>query len=284
MTDSSNPIIADLKWALHSANLPVPKTLQHWVWNQPTEFPLDLAEQTDITQQLLPKRQQRLGRYFEALCETGLTHHPDWQVVLSGFAIRDGQRTLGEIDLVVEEKQTQQLTHLELALKFYLRVDQPSCGHDHHWMGPSLVDSYEQKLSRLVQHQIPMGLNPKVAQALGRSIHTQRLMIKGRLFVAADSLTAEQSAQGYGIWLTCEQLQQQCSNSECIILERSQWLTGPSEQHWQPVYRWLANPPERPYMVWLRRQDTQQATWAMIVPNDWDKRAKLCCAQQQLDF
>ena len=279
VTDSSNPIIKDIEWALHSAPLPVPQNLQPWVWTLAQTDVLHHTMQYDITTQLVRQRHQRLGRYFEALYQTGLSQHPDWHVVLSGFVIRDTTRTLGELDLVVAETQTQQLTHLELALKFYLRVDRPQCGHSHHWVGPSLVDSYEQKLDRLTQHQMPMGLHDQVRAELGQTIDAQGLVMKGRLFVSAQS---DPMNHNHGIWLTHAQLQRQFAQCECLVLDRSQWLSGPAHRKWQPVRFW--QPKNNPTMIWIRGKELQQQRWVMVVPPDWESRAKTCCPQQQLDF
>jgi hypothetical protein len=282
VTDSSNPIINDLQWALYSPNLPVPKTLENWVWAGPDQHPLSLAQQHTMTSQLLPERQLRLGRYFEALCQSGLTLHPDWRLVLRSFPIRDAQRTLGELDLVLAHTQSQMLTHLELAIKFYIRIEQPHCGHSHHWMGPSLVDSYEQKLSRLMTHQIPMGLHPLVTQTLGAPVDEQAIMIKGRLFVSEDRFNAAWEARGYGLWITSDQLQKQWHRGDYLVIARPQWMTGPAHRLWQPVRFW--QPRQHPCMIWLRGGETPQNTWAMVVPNDWESRAKACCPQQQIDF
>lgn len=284
VTDSNNPIIADLQWALYSPNLPVPKAVQSRVWPRPAPLWLNRHDQHHITSTLIKPRHQRLGRYFESLWAAGLTAHPDWLIALSGYPIRSAQRTLGEIDLVVLQQNTQQLTHLELALKFYLRVDHPNCGHQHHWLGPTLADSYEQKLKRLLEHQLPMGLHPEVEAALPGPVSHQGLVIKGRLFVPAETYTPDEKAQGYGIWLTMNALAQYAQTEACLPLARSQWLTGPAHACWQSTERLLNSMQAMPMMIWLRKNAQTEPQWAMVVPNDWAKKAACCCPQTELEL
>lgn len=283
MTDSSNPIIADLEWALYSANLPVPKKLQSLVWSGPSQSPLSTESQYALIANLETHRHRRLGRYFEALWQVGLTHHSDWNIELFGFPIREAQRTLGEIDLVISHLPTQQLTHLELALKFYLRVDHPNCGHHHHWLGPSLADSYEQKLKRLTQHQLPMGFHPHVTAVLKQRVDHQGLVIKGRLFVPEAAYSSVLKDQGYGVWLTSNALLAGPNTRECLPLDKAQWLTGPTQAKWQPAEFCAFTILHYPKMIWLRDHNLAQTHWAIVVPNDWAEKAICCCPQEQLD-
>lgn len=282
VTDSRNPIISDLQWALYSAHLPVPEQHQAWLWPNLKSAPLTASQQLQLNAQLIPYHQQRLGRYFEALIQAGLTHHPDWEVTLAGYTIADRQRTLGEIDLVVTHTETRELTHLELALKYYLRVDCPHCGHRCHWVGPSLKDCYEQKLHRLISHQLPMGLHAEVTRQLSRPIRHQSVILKGRLFVPLNTYEDCTVGLNTGFWCSYDQLEKLKDYDACMPLLRSQWLSGPVDCDWQSLSEIKAH--QKPTMMLLRSSGNRSTQWAMVVANDWLERAQQCCPGYELSL
>jgi len=96
----------------------------------------------------------KVGRYFEHLLALMLRKSPDHHLHdQSVQIIRDG-RTLGEIDFVYSDR-TGVLTHCEVAIKYYLYYPHNNSTGSH-FIGPNPQDTFENKVSRLISHQLPL--------------------------------------------------------------------------------------------------------------------------------
>ena len=96
----------------------------------------------------------KVGRYFEHLVAAMLRHSLDHHLHdQSVQIIRDG-RTLGELDFIYDDR-TGVLTHCEVSLKYYLYYPQENSSGSH-FIGPNPNDTFENKVSRLMSHQIPL--------------------------------------------------------------------------------------------------------------------------------
>ena len=105
------------------------------------------------------------------------------EIVAQALPIRDGKRTLGEIDLLFRDEQGR-LTHWEIALKFYLHFPHPSSLNSH-FIGPNAADTFERKMERLFQHQLPR------SESAFPDVENRQAYVKGRIFyhpLAAPSL------------------------------------------------------------------------------------------------
>lgn len=121
---------------------------------------------------------KRLGVYFENLWSFAFSYHPHYQLVVKNFPIRDRGKTLGELDFVVRHLPDNTVEHWELALKFYLQVD-------NFWVGPGLKDRLDIKLERMRDHQLPVAQRPIATDALhsaGVKLDRQWALMPGRLF------------------------------------------------------------------------------------------------------
>jgi hypothetical protein len=61
---------------------------------------------------------RRLGLYYEALWQFALRQAPGIELLAANLAIRDGGHTLGELDMLLRDRDG--VHHLELAIKLYL--------------------------------------------------------------------------------------------------------------------------------------------------------------------
>ncbi|MBB3059739.1 DUF1853 family protein [Microbulbifer rhizosphaerae] len=122
---------------------------------------------------------KRLGVYFENLWSFTFTHHPHYELRQRNLPLRDGGRTLGELDFVVRHLPTDSTEHWELAIKFYLQAD------NDFWVGPGLRDRLDIKLARMRDHQLPVIEQPAakaILQQEGILIERQWTLMPGRLF------------------------------------------------------------------------------------------------------
>src|SRR5690554_7458300 len=90
--------------------------------------------------------ERRLGHYFERLYEVLLKDLLGWELLLKNQQIKADNRTIGELDFVVRNRQTGCLEHHEIAIKYYLGVNEDETGT--RWYGPNAKDR-DRKSTRL---------------------------------------------------------------------------------------------------------------------------------------
>lgn len=127
----------------------------------------------------------RLGSYFESLLAFWLAWpgNPLYRLIAHGLAIRSSGRTLGELDFLVEDRQSGEIQHWEVAVKFYLGIREGR-GHEN-WIGPGMRDRLDLKVSHLVEHQLRLASTPVAAQLIrdmGLAPPVPVCLLKGRLF------------------------------------------------------------------------------------------------------
>lgn len=95
---------------------------------------------------------QKLGHLYEDTLALLLEASPRFDLLARNLQLHTGdQITLGELDFLLRDLETDQLIHLELATKFYLAVDAPT---GLALPGPDARDNYFRKLQRLRSHQL----------------------------------------------------------------------------------------------------------------------------------
>ncbi|MFO3724517.1 DUF1853 family protein [Pseudomonas sp. HLMP] len=171
------PAVRDLAWALVSPPLlrappcrqrhPLaasawaddPQRLRQWL------LALD-ADDQPLRSWLARLTSRRLGLYYESLWQFALGQAPGIELLAANLAIREGGHTLGELDILLRDREG--VHHLELAIKLYLGPV-GDAGHDPvHWLGPGCHDRLDLKLSHLTGHQLPISGRPQSRQALAR--------------------------------------------------------------------------------------------------------------------
>lgn len=224
-------------WADH------PHQLEHWLRR------LDDAPQA-LDHWLAQRGSRRLGLYYERLWQFALAQAPGIELLASNLPIRQGGRTLGELDVVLRDRTG--VHHLELAIKLYLGPEQGAGEDVGQWLGPGCHDRLGAKLAHLVGHQLPMAVQPQsqaALAALGIGAVRSHLWLGGYLFhpwpagcawpdgAAADHLR--------GQWL-----------------RRQDWARFAASRpagHWQPLARerWLAPARVGEQALWSAAQFTQ---------------------------
>ena len=190
------PAVRDLAWAcfsqpmlrsdrLHSGGEPLGNcTLQLTAQRRTWLDALDECPE-DLLQHLGQPAPARLGLYFERLWHFFLEADEDTELVAHNLPVRAEGHTVGEFDCIYYCRKRKRHVHLELAVKFYLQRP-GSDGHDWaHWLGPNREDRLDRKLTRLLQHQLQLGVMPAarpVLAQLGIEDLDRELEVKGRLF------------------------------------------------------------------------------------------------------
>ncbi|MFC4991090.1 DUF1853 family protein [Rubritalea tangerina] len=107
---------------------------------------------------------QKLGHLYEDALHHLLVHAPRYSILAHNQQIITPNKiTLGELDYLLRDEESQELIHLELAVKFYLV---------HHaqgsttFPGPDARDNYQKKLQRLSSHQLTLSQRPEARATL----------------------------------------------------------------------------------------------------------------------
>lgn len=150
-------------------------------------------------QQALDHRQGRLGSYFESLLDAWLSWpgNPLYRRLHHGLAVRQDKLTLGEFDFLVEDRESGEVQHWEVAVKFYLGI--APGGHPANWVGPGQKDRLDLKLDRLLRHQLPLAGLPEaraLLATLGLPPPRPVGLVRGRFFYPADVCLADWSPAG----------------------------------------------------------------------------------------
>ncbi len=188
------PTVRDLAWVILSPPLlaetqwPQRHPLSGSDWVQHPEALGAFLTQLDqddsaLNAWLARSSKRRLGLYYERLWQFAIQHAPGVELLAANLPIQGDGRTLGELDLLLRDKDGDH--HIELAIKLYLgRQDQD--GEDPaHWLGPGAVDRLDVKLAHLNEHQLPISARPEsttILAARGVETFSASLWLGGYLF------------------------------------------------------------------------------------------------------
>jgi len=172
----------------------------------------------------------RLGFCFEQLWQLALTtlDIPFLQnLQIHGEASDPNvrQRTIGELDLVLTDRQPP--LHLELALKFYLGVE-------HDWVGPNQRDLLSQKLQHTFSHQLPLGRQTETLKELSQqqlAAPRSHAIMRGCLFHPAHALTpatlpeAVSECHWRGQWCRLTDCDTLLPDGDWYVLSKPDWMS-----------------------------------------------------------
>ena len=237
MNRFSNRVVRDLAWVIASPPLVSGNYNDtHW-WSHNdclSEFNdcLPALEQLDknptpLITHLALLNSKRLGLHFESFVAYWLMMSPNYELIAHNIQIMEaltkGSHTLGEIDFIIRNLNTNKITHLEVAVKFYL--GSPPYGNPMRWFGTNTKDQLGKKVDHLKQHQTQLSSKfPKHIQELGYDIDCKECLLKGRLFYP---IGKNESPQGVsdnhlrGRWV---QSSNEFKDELLYPLEKLEWL------------------------------------------------------------
>jgi uncharacterized protein len=187
-----NPIVRQLAFAIASPNLlsTIPNDLEiknsfelhdHQFWQQHFKnyktklFALD-RDSTELEDFLSHLKSTRLGLRFEMLIWFWLLdnkyHH--YELLEHSLQIIDGPLTVGELDFVLLNTQTNEIEHWEVALKYYLAEEDYSLPF---WYGLNREDTLARKLNHFTQKQF------QFSEVKNYKIERKFAVIKGQLYL-----------------------------------------------------------------------------------------------------
>ncbi|RVU84589.1 DUF1853 family protein [Leucothrix sargassi] len=197
----------------------------------------------DLVDYLAQQKGRALGHRFEALVGYWLMISPNLELLHRGVQLHHEGRTLGELDFILQDKRTEQVIHLEVAVKFFMGLD--PLEQVNRWYGSNLKDSLDSKLAHLKTKQTQLSLH--YPERLPVSVDQRCCCVKGRLFYPE----AQPLARGpalicddhlRGVWGTDAKAYAQCKNAQLIPVMKSHWF---SELDALDIREMLENPVQR---------------------------------------
>jgi len=162
----------------------------------------------------------RVGRYFEQLVHYWLVHVRGVELLGAGLQIRNGKRTIGELDFVYRDEDGV-VVHCEVAVKFFLH--HPRHGHSD-FPGPNASDNFELKTNKLFEQQLELSREHFPA------VERRQAFVKGMVFYRSrrpDELPERMSPNhASGKWIYADDLDQlqQHAAAGGIIVTKPHWL------------------------------------------------------------
>ena len=184
---------------------------------------------------------KRLGIYFEKLVLEGLRVNSTYDLIQSNYQVRADGLTLGEYDAILKDVIDDTTVHLEIAVKFYLLLNDGKQLSD--WVGPGLHDRLDLKYQRMMTHQLMLG-----EKAIAAGLNTlpyipadhKSLLTRGRLYYPYQSYIEQQfifpeeinSAHLKGFWMPKREfieLRADKPNTQWYDLAKPYWLAEISD-------------------------------------------------------
>lgn len=236
-------VVRDLAWVLASPPLLQPNTPGvRWLgadwgrraWLASADWLATLDRDPAPLQDVLVRRPGRLGTYFESLLTFWLAWpgNPLYRLLGHNLPVRRRNLTLGELDFLVQDRESGEIQHWEVAVKFYLGV---APGGDHAgWIGPGRKDRLDLKVERLLRHQLALTASPegrRVLQDKDLPDPVPACLLRGRLFYPSVALPETWAPAGaaaghlHGWWMPEADFLRHYAGSEL------RWLRLPRE-HW----------------------------------------------------
>ena len=107
----------------------------------------------------------RLGHQMEYVFKQLVEHSEAHDIVLHNLPIRQGKRTIGEIDFILKDNKSGKLIHVELTYKFYI-IDPEILEPVHQLVGPNRRDAFFTKMEKIKNIQFPLIHTEEGAKAL----------------------------------------------------------------------------------------------------------------------
>ena len=179
---------------------------------------------------MISKNPKILGAYFEALWEFYLHEYPGKKLIAKNLQVFGNGKTIGEFDFIYLDETTGKHYHLEVAIKYYLGIDNTmpngncrsndsSHFYAQNWLGPNTRDSFDRKYQKMFSHQSQLSCIPEAKECLksiGISRITPKICLLGYLFYPLNTSNAQRSPMypvnasvnhNRGYWLRISQMQ-----------------------------------------------------------------------------
>jgi len=221
----------------------------------------------------------RLGHQMEYIFKQLVLHSNKYEILLHNLPIKDGNRTIGEIDFILKDGQTGTLIHIELTYKFYI-IDSQIADPIHRLIGPNKRDTFFAKMEKIKNKQFQLIHSEEGSKALNKIQIDHKLIehqacCKAQLFTPFQlkerSIKPLNKACICGYWLHFEDLKAAYFKSfQFYIPMKSEWVIEPHDDvKWNSYFKACTNInqhilKENAPMVWLRKADAEYEKFFVV--------------------
>jgi len=229
-------------------------------------FSLTALEVPESINVVLPSN-LRLGHLIERIVAQLIRSSANYNILHENLQISDGNHTIGELDFIIQHTATAQVTHLELAYKFYLYDPNLSSEPINNWIGPNRNDSLREKLHKVKNKQFPLLFDERTVgqlEDLNLKSVSQALCLLVNLYVPyefSETLAPVYQKAVRGYYLKYETLLRHHSAGKTYYLpSKKEWGMDPSS-----------------HTAWAKLEELT----AQFAASHAEKRALLCWQNDQ---
>ncbi len=130
----------------------------------------------------------RFGQRMEYFMEAAFNSSARYKIIAKNLQIIHEKKTIGELDFLLRDEESQTYIHLEFVYKFYLFDPQYNENPLNCWIGSNRKDTLRAKIEKLKNHQLPILYRKETALYLQKlkidsSEFEQQVCFKGQLFI-----------------------------------------------------------------------------------------------------
>lgn len=214
----------------------------------------------------------RLGHQMEYVFKQLIEYSSDYEVLLHNLPIKSGKQTIGEIDFILKEIQTEELIHVELTYKFY--VINPEISESiHQLVGPNRRDMFFAKMEKIKNQQFQLlhskdGVKALTDKKIDILKITHKTCFKAQLFEPYGSKSINIGPLNTncitGYWLRFDDFNSgKFKKQQFYIPNKSQWVIEPhSNVEWTSHFESLIEVnlrmlQENAFMVWMKKSEME---------------------------
>jgi len=235
------------------------------------QFELPLHDLVDFVPRAIPSK-IRLGHQMEYIFKQLIEHCPNYEIVLHNLLVKNGNRTIGEIDFILKDVQTAKLIHIELTYKFYIinpEISEPI----HQLMGPNRRDMFFTKMDKIKNQQFKLLHSEEGSKALAYHTidHTKIRHLtcyKAQLFEPYGSkylnIRPLNTNCITGYWLRFDDFNSdEFKKYSFYIPNKSKWVIEPDANvEWIPHFKTLMEVnlrmlKENAPMIWMKKSESE---------------------------
>lgn len=235
------------------------------------QFDFPKIEFEDFSPQKIPTN-IRLGHQMEHVFKQLIDYSSLYEVLVYNLPVRNGKITIGEIDFILKETETQKLIHVELTYKFYI-IDPSISEPIHRLMGPNRRDMFYTKMEKIKNNQFgllhsPNGIIALQEKGIDHKEIAHEVCYKAQLFSPYNSEVTHIRPLDkdciVGFWLRFDDFNsKEFQGYKYYIPSKSEWVVQPYEEVlWQSHFEILMAInmrmlKENSPMIWMKKSATE---------------------------
>ena len=199
---------------------------------KPFHSPLELLKELESNAEFENSCQEKrkilpLGKYAEYLIGEGLNLNKEFDLLSQNLQINDeANRTVGEIDFILNNIESNNYYYIEFAQKYYLKTKYKNRDR---FLGPSSKDWLKKKIEKMTLQQLMVTEKYKnqLPESISRLKLEKKIIMKGSLFIPLEEYDPKEASLTLGWWTNYNALEKYSLDNKYYfkaILNRKDWI------------------------------------------------------------